>query len=156
MKVFWDPDCLLHNPPYEILSGDKLPYFESPARLQLIKKELEGNPSLFSLKSASSSQNPGLDITRYIEMVHSREYLDYLRNAYDNWVQSGGSTVPLSLAICIRVGHQLVFLSSGRRVTRNVPAPEAAPGVKGDQRRLPFSRRPSRFVDQARSPYFRK
>jgi len=94
MKVFWDPDCLLHNPPYEILSGDKLPYFESPARLQLIKKELEGNPSLFSLKSASSSQNPGLDITRYIEMVHSREYLDYLRNAYDNWVQSGGSTVP--------------------------------------------------------------
>ncbi|KAH9969117.1 hypothetical protein BC827DRAFT_1258004 [Russula dissimulans] len=94
MKVFWDPDCLLHDPPYEILSGDKQPYFESPARLLLIKNELEANPSLFSLESASSSsQNPGLDIIRYVEMVHGREYLDYLRNAYDNWVRSGGSTV---------------------------------------------------------------
>jgi hypothetical protein len=103
MKVFWDPDCLLHDPPHEILSGDKSPYLESPFRLQSIKDELEGNPFLFTLESTSSSQNAGLDITRYVEMVHSREYLDYLRNAYDNWVRSGGSTVSLSLAICIRV-----------------------------------------------------
>ncbi|KAI0305038.1 hypothetical protein BC826DRAFT_1089142 [Russula brevipes] len=95
MKVFWDPDCLLHDPPYEILSGDKSPYFESPARLQSIKKELEQHPSLFSFESASSSSTDsesesGLDITRYVEMVHSREYLSYLSNAYENWVQSGG------------------------------------------------------------------
>jgi len=96
MKVFWDSDCLLHNPPYEILSGDKLPYFESPARLQLIKKELEQYPFLFTFESASSSpessQNLRQDIPRYIQMVHSQGYLRYLSNAYDNWVRSGGNT----------------------------------------------------------------
>lgn len=90
MKVFWDPDCLLHNPPYEILSGDKIPYIESPARLQLIKKALEEYPSLFSFESASSSSQ---DVTRCCEMVHSREYLNYLSHAYDSWVRTGGSTV---------------------------------------------------------------
>jgi hypothetical protein len=68
--------------------------------LQLIKKELEQHPSLFTFESASSSSKnsepaeSGLDITRYIEMVHSREYLSYLSNAYHNWVQSGGNLVP--------------------------------------------------------------
>jgi hypothetical protein len=90
MKVFWDPDCLLHNPPYEILSGDKIPYVESPARLQLIKKALEEYPSLFSFESASSSSQ---DVARCCEMVHSCEYLNYLSRAYDNWVRTGGSTV---------------------------------------------------------------
>ncbi|KAI9513087.1 Arginase/deacetylase [Russula earlei] len=94
MKVFWDPDCLLHDPPYEILSGDKLPYFESPARLQLVKKALERNPLLFECEVVSfESSSHGRDITRYIELVHSREYLSYLSNAYDEWVRSGASTV---------------------------------------------------------------
>jgi hypothetical protein len=92
MKVFWDPDCLLHNPPYEILSGDKIPYIESPSRLQLIKKALEENPSLFSFESASSSSQ---DVVRCCEMVHSHEYLNYLSHAYDNWVQTGGNMVTL-------------------------------------------------------------
>jgi hypothetical protein len=96
MKVFWDFDCLLHNPPYEILSGDKIPYIETPARLQVIKEELEKHPSLFSFQSASSSSQ-NLNVARYIGMVHSREYLGYLANAYENWVQSGGSKVAFAL-----------------------------------------------------------
>lgn len=92
MKVFWDPDCLQHNPPYEILSGNKIPYIESPARLLLIKKALEEHPSLFTFESASSCSQ---DITRYVEMVHSHEYLTYLSHAYDNWARTGGSTVTL-------------------------------------------------------------
>jgi hypothetical protein len=44
----------------------------------------------------------------------------------------------------------LAFFSSGRRTTRNVPTPEAPPWTKGNQRRPPFSHRPSRFVDHAR------
>jgi acetoin utilization deacetylase AcuC-like enzyme len=100
MKVFWNPDCLLHAPPYEFLSGDKLPYFESPLRLQSIKKALEEHPSFFTFESinsseSESSQSPTLDILRYVQMVHSPEYLRYLGNAYDNWVRSGGSTVLL-------------------------------------------------------------
>jgi len=105
MKVFWNPDCLLHNPPYGIFSGKKVPYYESPARLQLIKKELEEHPSLFAVELASSSgssesQDLKLDISRYVQMVHGHDYLRYLSNAYDNWVRSGGSTVPLPLLAC--------------------------------------------------------
>jgi hypothetical protein len=97
MKVFWDPNCLLHDPPYEILSGYKVPYFESPSRLQVIKKELEEHPSLFQVESTDSSSGPGsIDILGHIEMVHGRGYLSYLRNAYDEWVRDGGSAVPLA------------------------------------------------------------
>lgn len=94
MKVFWDPNCLLHDPPYEILSGNKVPYFESPARLQVIKKELEEHPSMFQLEVTDSSSG-SIDIIGHIEMVHDSGYLSYLRNAYDEWVQDGGSAVHL-------------------------------------------------------------
>ncbi|KAH9043658.1 Arginase/deacetylase [Lactarius pseudohatsudake] len=90
MKVFWDPICLLHDPPYEFLSGDKVPYFESPARLQVIKKELEEHPSLFQLELTDSSSG-SIDIIGHVETVHVRGYLNYLRNAYDEWVRDGGS-----------------------------------------------------------------
>ncbi|KAH9176854.1 Arginase/deacetylase [Lactarius sanguifluus] len=96
MKVFWDPICLLHDPPYEILSGDKVPYFESPARLQVIKKELEEYPSLFQLELIDSSSGGSIDIIGNVETVHGRGYLNYLRNAYDEWVRDGGSAVPPS------------------------------------------------------------
>ncbi len=123
MKVFWDPDSLLHNPPYEILSGDKIPYIESPARLQLIKKALEEYPSLFtSFESASyaSLQDSESDVTRYVEMVHSREYLNYLSHAYDNWVRIGGSTVTLPAFrrrrayLTISMSYRFFFPSGGR------------------------------------------
>lgn len=90
MKVFWDPNCLLHDPPYEILSGYKVPYFESPSRLQVIKKELEEYPSLFQIELTDSSSG-SIDILSHIEMVHGRGYLSYLRNAYEEWVRDGGS-----------------------------------------------------------------
>jgi len=123
MKVFWDPNCLLHDPPYEILSGDKVPYFESPARLQVIKKELEEHPSLFQLESTDSSSG-SIDITGHIETVHGRGYLNYLRNAYDEWVRDGGSAVPLADNRSFS-GLRLTP-SSGRGATGNVPTPEVA------------------------------
>src|ERR1700735_5542373 len=95
MKVFWDPNCLLHNPPYEILSGARVPYFESPARLQVIKKELEDHTSLFQLELTDLSSG-SIDIIGHVEIVHGRGYLRYLRNAYDEWVRDGGSVVPLA------------------------------------------------------------
>ena len=94
MKVFWNPDCLLHNPLYDTprYSGEKSPYLESPDRLQVIKKALEEYPSLFSFELASPSLQ---DVTRCVEKVHSREYLNYLSHTYDDWVRTGGSTVTL-------------------------------------------------------------
>ncbi|KAI0271442.1 hypothetical protein BC834DRAFT_442814 [Gloeopeniophorella convolvens] len=93
IKVFWHPDCLLHDPPYEILSGDKVPYFESPTRLTLVKEELERYPSLFAFELANWTARGLPDVThKFIRMVHSDGYLDYLKSAYDKWVEDGGST----------------------------------------------------------------
>jgi hypothetical protein len=130
MKVFWNPDCLLHNPPYEILSGQKVPYFESPDRLQLIKKELEKHPSLFTFELASSSessesQDLKLDVSRYVQMVHGHDYLRYLSNAYDNWVRSGGSTVPLPLSSLV-----ISYLTSRSRFPQDGVLPDTFPHPK--------------------------
>ena len=130
MKVFWNLDCLLHNPPYEILSGNKVPYFESPLRLQLIKKELEEHPSLFTLESTSSSEsepsrNPTLDISRYVQMVHSPGYLRYLSNAYDNWVRSGGSSVLSELPSLVTD-----YLASSSSFPQDAVLPETFPHPK--------------------------
>ncbi|OLL25215.1 Acetylpolyamine aminohydrolase [Neolecta irregularis DAH-3] len=40
MRVFTSLDCLLHNPPFEILDGDKSEWLESPARIEKIKQVL--------------------------------------------------------------------------------------------------------------------
>ena len=154
MKVFWNLDCLLHNPPYEIISGDKLPYFESPLRLQLIKKELEEHPSLFTFESVSSSeseasQNSTLHISRYVEMVHSPGYLRYLDNAYDNWVRSGGSTVLLQLLSLVIDYVSSSLFSTGCCVARNISTPEAAPWIESDSGRVPLSHCPGRSADTA-------
>ncbi|KAH9056931.1 Arginase/deacetylase [Lactarius vividus] len=125
MKVFWDPICLLHDPPYEILSGNKVPYFESPARLQVIKKELEEHPSLFQLELTDSSSG-GIDITGHVETVHGRGYLNYLRNAYDEWVRDGGSAVPLSDNIFS--GHRLTPPSGRAKVHVDSLSPVAKAG----------------------------
>ncbi|THH18624.1 hypothetical protein EW146_g2395 [Bondarzewia mesenterica] len=85
MKVFYDPGCLLHDPPYEILSGQLVPYFESPARARNIKHELESSPS-FKIIGAEGD----LDVLKYVRMVHNEDYIQYLRTAYQEWVEDGG------------------------------------------------------------------
>ncbi|ETW86617.1 hypothetical protein HETIRDRAFT_99089 [Heterobasidion irregulare TC 32-1] len=84
MKVFVDRDCLLHDPPYEILSGKPVPYFESPARWHAIKHELESSPS-FEIADRDSD----VDVLGYAQAIHDRDYIQYLRNAYEDWVADG-------------------------------------------------------------------
>lgn len=84
MKVFVDRDCLLHDPPYEILSGKPVPYFESPARWHAIKHELESSPS-FEIAECDSD----IDVLGYAQAIHDRDYIQYLRNAYEDWVADG-------------------------------------------------------------------
>lgn len=91
MKVIFHDDCLLHNPPYEILSGHVVPYFESPSRLQLIKETLKKYPSdQFEL---CNELDFDLDVKDCCLKVHTKDYLDYLETAYDEWVKAGGDEV---------------------------------------------------------------
>ncbi|KAF8531225.1 hypothetical protein JB92DRAFT_3081003 [Gautieria morchelliformis] len=68
MKVVHLDDCLLHNPPHEILSGNKISYLESPTRYLAVREALS-------------------------DAVHTVDYVNYLRDAYENWVQDGGDKV---------------------------------------------------------------
>ncbi|KAI0640253.1 hypothetical protein C8Q77DRAFT_1214524 [Trametes polyzona] len=70
MKVFYDSDCLLHNPPHEILSGRLVPCFESPAR--------------------PAEQDWPHELSHYIHMVHTEDYVKHIQTIYDDWVAGGG------------------------------------------------------------------
>ena len=89
MKVFWEADCLLHNPPHEILSGRLVPYLESPDRMRRIKGALEQDDR-FELVPADRDWP---DIKSHILAVHSAEYVDYLETIYEEWTAIGGDKV---------------------------------------------------------------
>ncbi len=94
MKVYYDLDCLLHNPPHEILSGRLVPYLESPDRVRRIKDALTKSGS-FELHLPE--QDWPHDVLHYVRMVHSEYYVNHIKNIYDEWVAEGGDEVSLSL-----------------------------------------------------------
>lgn len=87
MKVFYDLDCLLHDPPHEILSGRLVPYLESPDRVRRIKDALTKSGS-FELHLPEQSWPH--DILHYVRMVHSEDYVNHIKTIYDEWVAEGG------------------------------------------------------------------
>ncbi|RDX50512.1 Arginase/deacetylase [Lentinus brumalis] len=86
MRVYWDPTCLSHDPPHEILSGRLVPYLESPDRVRRIKQSLEEDDT-FQIISADDDWP---DINVHILAVHSHDYLQYLETIYEEWVAVGG------------------------------------------------------------------
>lgn len=85
MKVFFDEECLLHNPPHEILSGKLQHYLEVPKRLLEIRQALEGN-TIFQIENADRS----IDVKKHALQVHSEDYIEYLETAFRLWVEDGG------------------------------------------------------------------
>jgi len=84
MKVFFDEECLLHDPPYEILSGKLHPYYETPKRLLQIRQALEEN-GIFQIEGADRS----IDARKHALRVHSEDYVEYLETAFRLWVEEG-------------------------------------------------------------------
>ncbi|KAI0327689.1 Arginase/deacetylase [Cubamyces sp. BRFM 1775] len=87
MRVFYDPECLRHNPQHEILSGRLVPYFESPSRLESIKNTLLGIGSFVFLPTEQEWPH---GILSYIIAVHTEDYVDHLNTIYNDWVADGG------------------------------------------------------------------
>jgi len=85
MKIFFDEECLLHNPPYEILSGKIVTYYETPNRLLEIRRALEGD-DIFQIENADRS----IDVQGHALQVHSVNYIEYLESAFKLWVEGGG------------------------------------------------------------------
>lgn len=89
MKVFFDTDCLLHNPPFEFLSGKLVPYYELPKRILQIKEALQRHPQLFQLAQTDLD----IDVKKHVLDVHTPDYLEYLEHAYTEWIRDGGDKV---------------------------------------------------------------
>lgn len=82
MRIISNPQHGRHDPPYEILDGQRTPYFELPRRVKIIAEALADAgfaapeaPRPFGLAPALA--------------VHSQEYVDYLQGAYAAWVAAG-------------------------------------------------------------------
>lgn len=90
MKVVFSKECLLHDPPFEVLAGEKVPYFEKPKRLTLIEDELRSKG--FEI---SEELDWNIGLKHHILCVHSAEYLEYLETAHESWVKQGGNEVSL-------------------------------------------------------------
>ncbi|KAF8739586.1 Histone deacetylase domain, partial [Rhizoctonia solani] len=96
MKVFYSNKCSLHNPGYEILSGSAVPYLESPNRMSAIMShlsQLQAQDGSWSQKDVDidvDAVSEG-DLLEVIQQVHHVDYIEYLRDAYEMWVQDGGS-----------------------------------------------------------------
>ncbi|ELU42491.1 histone deacetylase domain-containing protein [Rhizoctonia solani AG-1 IA] len=95
MKVFYSNKCSLHNPGYEILSGSAVPYLESPNRMSAIMSHLsqlqaqDGSWSQEDVDIDVDAVSEG-DLLEVIQQVHHVDYIEYLRDAYEMWVQDGG------------------------------------------------------------------
>ena len=85
MEVFFDEECLLYNPPYEILSGKLQSYYETPKRLSQIRETLEGEAT-FQIRNPDRS----IDVRKRALQVHSEDYIQYLESAFQLWVDGGG------------------------------------------------------------------
>lgn len=87
MLVFYLPECLLHNPPHEILSGRAVPYIESPERVARILLALKTDR--FSVVRPDSD----LDVLHDLKRVHTEDYIAHIRDVYKLWVSEGGDKV---------------------------------------------------------------
>lgn len=109
MKVFFHDDCLLHNPPYEILAGNQVPYFESPSRVLLIKETMDKySDGQFDL---CDELDFDLDVKKCCLRIHTADYLHYLETAYDDWVKAGGDKVQLPFYRCLSSSTVCFFRS---------------------------------------------
>lgn len=82
MKIVYSDKVKLHNPAKEFISHNFIEYAESPDRMNVIMEALNWmndvefvQPDDFSLE--------------HILKVHSKDYIEYLQTAYQNWVEAG-------------------------------------------------------------------
>ena len=79
MKIFANPHHARHSAQYEMYRGRLVPVHEVPARLEFVLAELARRPvgELLTPPPVTEAQ---------LERVHSRRYLEFLRNAWSEWV----------------------------------------------------------------------
>jgi hypothetical protein len=98
IPVMWTPLSALHDPPHEILSGQLQPYFESPQRVSLILDSIfaheECKTRFDKVQLDWEREEVGEDwVWDSLRAVHGEDYLEFLRDIYEEWIAEGGSKV---------------------------------------------------------------
>jgi len=82
MKIFYSETHQKHHPPFEIFDGgEKVPNFENPERAEKILSVL----SQTSWAEIQAPEDFGLEP---ILAIHSHDYIEFLRNACNEWLLS--------------------------------------------------------------------
>jgi acetoin utilization deacetylase AcuC-like enzyme len=81
MQIFYSETHQLHNPPFELFDGgQRMPYLENPDRMERILSALKDK----DWAEIHSPEDFGLDP---VLAVHDKDYVDFLRTAYEEWTQ---------------------------------------------------------------------
>jgi acetoin utilization deacetylase AcuC-like enzyme len=81
MLIFYTDLHRLHNPPFELFDGGQhMPYLENPDRMEHILSTCKER----DWAEIREPEDFGLDP---ILAVHDRDYVDFLRTAYEEWTQ---------------------------------------------------------------------
>ncbi|HSK87054.1 MAG TPA: hypothetical protein VK880_01770, partial [Anaerolineales bacterium] len=82
MKVYYSEAHRQHEPPFEVFDGGlRVPYFESPGRMDRILNALHKT----DWAEITEPQDFGLDP---ICAVHDKDYVDFLASAWGEWLAS--------------------------------------------------------------------
>ena len=82
MKIIYSENTKLHNPKKEFISHNLMDYAESPERMRTILENLE------KLKDADILPPEEFSLDDILK-VHSKNYIEYLQDAYKNWIEAG-------------------------------------------------------------------
>ena len=81
MKIFYSDTHYQHNPPFELFEGGvRMPYLENPERMERILSALKDQNWVEILDPIDFGLDP-------ILAVHDADYVDFLRTAYQEWIQ---------------------------------------------------------------------
>jgi acetoin utilization deacetylase AcuC-like enzyme len=84
MQIIGSPAHAQHDPPFEILDGQRTAYFETPRRAAIIAEALAAAGFPAPLAPRAFGLGP-------ILAVHMIDYVEYLERAYRRWVAAGRS-----------------------------------------------------------------
>jgi acetoin utilization deacetylase AcuC-like enzyme len=82
MIAVYSPHHILHNPPKEFNSNIVMAYGESPIRVELIYEALMDVPGITLARAEQFDMG-------HFHKVHATAYLEYLQNAYAEWIAAG-------------------------------------------------------------------
>jgi acetoin utilization deacetylase AcuC-like enzyme len=78
MITFHNPQHHLHAPQHEFYRGTRVDCFENPSRARYVEQAL--------LQSGCTLLEPDTDSTAVLHQVHDSRYLDFVRSAWQQWL----------------------------------------------------------------------